>query len=108
MPVFSKSLERSLHRALALANEGHHEYAALEHLLLALMDDDPDAAAVIRACNVDREKLRVNLVTYIESELEKFTTDGSKELQADGRLPTCNPTRGDPCAIVRTRGDHRR
>jgi ATP-dependent Clp protease adapter protein ClpS len=79
MPVFSKSLERSLHRALALANEGHHEYAALEHLLLALMDDDPDAAAVIRACNVDREKLRVNLVTYIESELEKFTTDGSKD-----------------------------
>src|SRR5947209_2789295 len=34
MPTFSRSLEQSLHRALALANERHHEYATLEHLLL--------------------------------------------------------------------------
>ncbi len=52
MPTFSRSLEQSLHRALALANERHHEYATLEHLLLALIDDQ-DAAAVMRACNVD-------------------------------------------------------
>ena len=37
MPTFSRSLEQSLHRALALANERHHEYATLEHLLLALI-----------------------------------------------------------------------
>ena len=36
MPSFSRSLEQALHRALALANERHHEYATLEHLLLAL------------------------------------------------------------------------
>ena len=53
MPTFSRSLEQSLHRALALANERHHEYATLEHLLLALIEDQ-DAAAVMRACNVDR------------------------------------------------------
>jgi len=47
MPTFSRSLEQSLHRALALANERHHEYATLEHLLLALLDDQ-DAAAVMR------------------------------------------------------------
>ena len=52
MPTFSRSLEQSLHRALALANERHHEYATLEHLLLALIEDQ-DAAAVMRACNVD-------------------------------------------------------
>ena len=57
MPTFSRSLEQSLHRALALANERHHEYATLEHLLLALIEDQ-DAAAVMRACNVDLEKLR--------------------------------------------------
>jgi hypothetical protein len=34
MPTFSRSLEQSLQRALALANERHHEYATLEHLLL--------------------------------------------------------------------------
>ena len=50
MPTFS--LEQSLHRALALANEHHHEYTTLEHLLLALLEDQ-DAAAVMRACNVD-------------------------------------------------------
>ena len=60
MPTFSRSLEQSLHRALALANERHHEYATLEHLLLALIDDQ-DAAAVMRACNVDLEKLRRSL-----------------------------------------------
>src|SRR5215471_7018057 len=76
MPTFSRSLEQSLHRALALANERHHEYATLEHLLLALIDDQ-DAAAVMRACNVDLDKLRRNLVSYIESELESLVTDGS-------------------------------
>ena len=44
MPTFSRSLEQTLHRALALANERHHEYATLEHLLLSLVDDE-DAAA---------------------------------------------------------------
>jgi ATP-dependent Clp protease ATP-binding subunit ClpA len=78
MPTFSRSLEQSLHRALALANERHHEYATLEHLLLALIDDQ-DAAAVMKACNVDTDKLRRNLVSYIESELENLVTDGSED-----------------------------
>jgi ATP-dependent Clp protease ATP-binding subunit ClpA len=78
MPTFSRSLEQSLHRALALANERHHEYATLEHLLLALVDDQ-EAAAVMRACNVDIDKLRRNLVTYVESELETLVTDGSED-----------------------------
>src|SRR5271168_2342022 len=78
MPTFSRSLEQSLHRALALANERHHEYATLEHLLLALVDDQ-DAAAVMRACNVDLDKLRRNLVAYIESELENLVTDGGED-----------------------------
>jgi len=78
MPTFSGSLERSLHRALALANERHHEYSTLEHLLLALIDDS-DAAAVMKACNVDTEKLRGNLVSYIEGELENLVTDGGED-----------------------------
>src|SRR5215211_6440538 len=78
MPTFSRSLEQSLHRALALANERHHEYATLEHLLLALIDDQ-DAAAVMRACNVDLDKLRRSLVAYIEAELDNLVTDGSED-----------------------------
>src|SRR6202162_5834344 len=78
MPTFSRSLEQSLHRALALANERHHEYATLEHLLLALLDDQ-DAAAVMRACNVDLDKLRRSLTAYLESELENLITDGAED-----------------------------
>jgi len=29
MPTFSRNLEQSLHRALSLANERHHEYARM-------------------------------------------------------------------------------
>jgi ATP-dependent Clp protease ATP-binding subunit ClpA len=78
MPTFSRSLEQSLHRALALANERHHEYATLEHLLLALIDDQ-DASAVMRACNVDLDKLKRSLSSYLESELENLITDGAED-----------------------------
>src|SRR4029079_3744400 len=76
--TFSRSLEQSLHRALALANERHHEYATLEHLLLALIDDQ-DAAAVMRACNVELDKLKRNLASYLESELENLVSDGNED-----------------------------
>ncbi|WP_018390647.1 ATP-dependent Clp protease ATP-binding subunit ClpA [Ancylobacter sp. FA202] len=78
MPTFSRSLEQSLHRALALANERHHEYATLEHLLLSLVDDQ-DSAAVMRACNVDIDKLRRNLVEYIDTELENLVQDAGED-----------------------------
>ena len=74
MPSFSRSLEKALHQALAFANERHQEYATLEHLLLALVDDQ-DSAAVMRACNVDLEKLRRDLVEYVDTELDNLVTD---------------------------------
>src|SRR5256885_3653112 len=78
MPTFSQSLEQSLHRALAIANERHHEYATLEHLLLSLVDDT-DAAAVMRACSVELDTLRKNLRDYIDQELENLVTDGRED-----------------------------
>ncbi|MBN9000322.1 MAG: ATP-dependent Clp protease ATP-binding subunit ClpA, partial [Rhizobiales bacterium] len=68
MPSFSRSLEKALHQALAFANERHQEYATLEHLLLALIEDQ-DAAAVMRACNVDLDMLKRSLIDYIDTEL---------------------------------------
>src|SRR3974377_643238 len=94
MPTFSRSLEQSLHRALALANERHHEYATLEHLLLALIEDQ-DAAAVMRACNVDLEKLRGSLMAYLESELDNLVTDG-----ADDSKPTAGFQRVIQRAVI--------
>jgi len=78
VPSFSRSLEQSLHRALAAANQRRHEYATLEHLLLALIEDQ-DAAAVMRACNVDLDVLRRNLVEYIDTELENLISDGRED-----------------------------
>jgi ATP-dependent Clp protease ATP-binding subunit ClpA len=78
MPSFSRSLEQALHRALALAGERRHEYATLEHLLLALVDDQ-DAAAVMRACNVDIDILRRNLVEYVDGELQNLVVDGRQD-----------------------------
>src|SRR5262252_6291200 len=75
MPTFSQSLEQSLHRALAIANERNHQYAPLEHLLLSLIDDS-DAAAVMRVFSVDLDKLRTSLVNYLETEFEYLITDG--------------------------------
>jgi ATP-dependent Clp protease ATP-binding subunit ClpA len=78
LPSFSRSLEQALHRALALAGERRHEYATLEHLLLALLDDQ-DAGAVMRACNVDMDVLRRNLVEYVDAELANLISDGRQD-----------------------------
>ena len=75
MPTFSRNLEQSLHRALAVANERRHEYATLEHLLFSLLDDG-DAAAVMRACSVDLDALKKSLVDYIDNELANLATNG--------------------------------
>ena len=71
MPSFSTSLEQSIHAALALANEHHHELATLEHLLLALTEE-PDAVKVMRACNVDLDELRPALGLDGASDAEVF------------------------------------
>ncbi len=75
MPTFSRSLEKALHRALAIANEHSHEYATLEHLLLALIEDK-DAAAVMRACSVDLDALRRSLENYLDSEMANMVSAG--------------------------------
>jgi ATP-dependent Clp protease ATP-binding subunit ClpA len=82
--MLSPNLEQSLHRALALANERRHEYATLEHLLLAL-SEDPDALSVLRACGVDTERLKRDLGEYVDNELSSLITS---------RLEDAKPTAG--------------
>ena len=78
MPSFSRQLEESLHRAVAYANERKHEYATLEHLLLALVDDE-EAAAVMRACDVDLGALRATLTSYVDNELRSLVVDDGED-----------------------------
>ncbi len=72
--MLSRNLEQTLHRALSLASERHHEYATLEHLLLGLVDDT-DAATVLRACGVDLDKLRQDLTEFLDKDLSGLATD---------------------------------
>jgi len=78
LPSFSPALERSLHRALTVANERKHEYATLEHLLLALCEDD-DAGAVMRACDVDVDELRETMAEYVDDELDGLIVDDGED-----------------------------
>ena len=74
MPSLTPSLERALEKALALAAERHHEYATLEHLLLALTADE-EAVEVMTACKVDLEKLQEDLTDYIDDDLSNLAVD---------------------------------
>jgi len=74
MPSFSSSLETAIHTALALATARKHELATLEHLLLALVEED-DAARVMRACEVDIDALRKNLIDFLDTQLDSLVTD---------------------------------
>ena len=80
MTSLSKNLEATLHRALEYANVRRHEFATLEHLLLALVDDR-DAAAVMRACTVDIDQLRNRLVEYLDNELSPIVSKNARDAQ---------------------------
>ena len=89
--MLSRNLEQTLHRALALASERRHEYATLEHLLLALTEDQ-DAIAVLRACGVELERIRSELTEFLDTELSGLVTS---------RVADPKPTAGFQRAVQR-------
>ena len=76
MPAFTRELEKTLHNALAEAARRTHEYATLEHLLMALTGDS-HALAVLKACSVDVDDLQGNLARYLDTELSALKADAS-------------------------------
>ena len=78
MPSFSRQLEESLHRAVALANQRSHEYATLEHLLLSLTEDE-DSIGVMKACDVDLGVLKTTLTNYVDNELKSLVVDDGED-----------------------------
>jgi ATP-dependent Clp protease ATP-binding subunit ClpA len=66
--VLSHNCEKSLQRTLDHANQRWHEYATLEHLLLALTEDQ-DAVSALRACSVDLNRLQRELLNYVDNDL---------------------------------------
>ena len=72
MPSFARELEQTLHNALGEATKRRHEYATLEHLLIALIDDE-HASKVMTACGVNRDDLRAAVKQYLDSELSALS-----------------------------------
>ena len=85
MPSFSKSLENCIHTSLGIANDHKHELTTLEHLLLALIDE-PEAAKVMKACNVDLEALRKKVTEFIKKELGNLISqvEGTESVPTTG------------------------
>jgi len=78
MPSFASALETTLHKALEAASSRRHEYATLEHLLLALIDDE-HASKVMTSCGVDLEELKATVAHYLDTELEALKVDAATD-----------------------------
>ena len=69
--MLNKALELTLNDAFRLARERRHELMTVEHLLVALLDN-PDAAEVLRACGLNFEQLKEELISYIDRSTPTF------------------------------------
>ncbi len=78
MPSFAPALETTLHNALTHASERRHEYATLEHLLLALIDDE-HASKVMQACGVELGELGDAVTQYLDTELDSLKVEGASD-----------------------------
>ena len=100
--MLSRELEDTLRRAMSNATSRSHEFATLEHLLVALTDD-ADAREVLTACNVDISALLEKLHEYIEVELASIVSH-SEELDVQ---PTASFQRVIQRAIIHTQSSGR-
>ena len=64
--MLNRELEVTLNLAFKEARAKRHEFMTVEHLLLALLDNEA-AASVLRACGADLDKLRHDLKEFIDS-----------------------------------------
>ncbi|MBC7159963.1 MAG: ATP-dependent Clp protease ATP-binding subunit ClpA [Porphyrobacter sp.] len=80
MPSFAQSLEKTLHSALQNATDRKHEYATLEHLLLALVED-PDASEVMIGCGVELGELGSAVRQYLDQEYQSLRTEDGTDPQ---------------------------
>ncbi len=74
--MLSRDLEMTLNLAFQGANAKRHEFMTVEHLLLALLDNE-SAIEVLDACGADREMLRRDLSEFVDSTTPVISSDDS-------------------------------
>jgi ATP-dependent Clp protease ATP-binding subunit ClpA len=82
-PQISPELNQGFQRAFDLAKSRRHEDVALEHLLLALLDDG-HAAKVLKGCGVQLDGLRADLEAVLDRAFE--TVPGAEAFQPHSTL----------------------
>ncbi len=79
--MLSKDLEMTLNVAFKNARDKRHEFMTVEHLLLALLDNE-SAVNVLRACGADMARLREELTEFVDSTTPLIpTNDSERETQ---------------------------
>src|SRR5690606_32924021 len=101
--MFSKDLEFTIGQCYKQAREARHEFMTVEHLLLALLDND-SASGVLRACGADLERLSGDLRSIIAETVPLLAGGDARDTQpTPGR---CGGTAGGgshrllPCFCV--------
>ncbi|NNJ92287.1 MAG: ATP-dependent Clp protease ATP-binding subunit ClpA [Gammaproteobacteria bacterium] len=78
--MLSKELEFTLSQAFTQARNRKHEFMTIEHLLLALIDN-PTAAEVLIACGADTDRLRDDIIKFLEETTPRLPSDDDRETQ---------------------------
>jgi len=76
----SSALQATRQRAMAHARDRRHRSATLEHLLLALIEDD-SAVAVMRSCRASLAELRAKTTAYLDKELSQIVAEDGETAQ---------------------------
>jgi ATP-dependent Clp protease ATP-binding subunit ClpA len=78
--MLNKELESALNQAFKRAREQHHEFMTVEHLLLALLDND-SAADILKACGANLNELRQDLTTFLDETTPLLPPDDDRDTQ---------------------------
>ncbi len=100
--MLSVELEQTLNDAVKTARARHFEYITVEHLLLALLEDQ-SASSVLQAVGCDRNRLRALLEEFIDTTLPVLPSESEDETQ-----PTLGFQRVIQRAILHVQGSGRK
>ena len=78
--MLSVELEQTLNEVVKAARERHFEYITVEHLLLALLEDQ-SASTVLKAVGCNEKKLRAALEEFIDTTLPVLPPESEDETQ---------------------------
>ncbi|GAB3307777.1 ATP-dependent Clp protease ATP-binding subunit [Haliea atlantica] len=76
--MLNRDLELTLNEAFREARSRRHEFMTVEHLLLALLDNN-EAVRVLKACGVDLSALRGDLVEFVDATTPLIPDDSEEQ-----------------------------